>query len=256
MGHVPPPYIHIYISSVAADGVTAALGRRLATAGTSPLLEVALVVLLRGEEHLGLLELGVDGRAAERGLDFGEHRLRLLALLGGVVVDAVAVLRTLVVADLVLERGVDLVEEQRRELLHRHLGGVVRHLHDLGVACHAAAHRLVRRVGKVALRVAHGGACHPRHALEHELHAPEAPASECCDGVSILGNRLHFVRESILRSLRRECPRFEVGIVSAAATSHGSKHRCDNGSTSDGTNASDTLSVEKLLILRKPSDEP
>jgi hypothetical protein len=128
-----------------ADLLDRALLDRLRPVGAVALLEVLLVVLLRRPVDLGRLELGRDLGAANLLLQLREHVGGDPRLLGGVGVDAVAVLRPAVVPHLVDEehRAAEPAHEHGAELLVAHLRRVEEHLHGLGVAGLGAAHLLV-----------------------------------------------------------------------------------------------------------------
>jgi hypothetical protein len=87
-------------------------------------------------------------------------------------------------------------------------GGVVLHADDLVVVGGAGADVLVGRVVDVALTVADLGAGHPGHALERELHAPEASRTELRELVP--GHRLVLVG-----ALRQRCRRLRRARAAA-----------------------------------------
>ena len=108
----------------------------------------------------------------ERGLGiFGD-----LLLLRVGVKDRGAVLRAMVAELSVHLRGVNVMPEHVHELRITYLGGVVFHLHDLGVAGAPARDLLVGRVLRMTAHIA-GHGCHDaRHGVVGLFHAPEAPA--------------------------------------------------------------------------------
>mmetsp|Transcript_9931 Transcript_9931/g.24843 ORF Transcript_9931/g.24843 Transcript_9931/m.24843 type:complete len:300 (+) Transcript_9931:184-1083(+) len=162
---------------VAADGVIATLRRVLGLAKPPTTRQVLLVVGLRCVVLGQGDDLGHDGRrhlALARGLALLRRRLLLLA----VRVDARPVLRALVRALPVERGGVVLLPKHVQQLLVRDRAVVVRHLHHLAVPRLAAAHLLVRGLLSVAVAVPDLGGDHTRHALEHELGAPEAAHAE------------------------------------------------------------------------------
>src|SRR5205807_736501 len=80
---------------------------------------------------------------------------------------------------LAVQRGrVMHVPERVEQLLVRHLRGVVRDFHRLGVASAAHAHLLVGGVVDDASLVTRDGLDDSRHLVEKMLDAPEAPAGE------------------------------------------------------------------------------
>ena len=144
------------------------------------------------------------------------HRLGLCLLLWGVVEDDRAILGAHVVALAVEGGGIHVGKEAVEQLGEGRLGGVIVHLHRLGVPRAPAAHLLVpaagrgegwvggegggrseagdargrihparrdtptlcsRGVGHLPRRVPHRRLHHPRHALVRELQPPKAPPS-------------------------------------------------------------------------------
>eukprot|EP00307_Rebecca_sp_RCC1486_P015285 CAMPEP_0119417662 /NCGR_PEP_ID=MMETSP1335-20130426/16360_1 /TAXON_ID=259385 /ORGANISM="Chrysoculter rhomboideus, Strain RCC1486" /LENGTH=138 /DNA_ID=CAMNT_0007442855 /DNA_START=409 /DNA_END=821 /DNA_ORIENTATION=- len=93
--------------------------------------------------------------------------------------------------------------------------GVVDHLHRLGVACGRRAHRLVRRLLDLTLRVAHSRRDHAGDALVRQLDAPEAATSERGDAVAIAALSWDDARERVLSRLRapRRWPAGERGVI-------------------------------------------
>mmetsp|Transcript_38761 Transcript_38761/g.128333 ORF Transcript_38761/g.128333 Transcript_38761/m.128333 type:complete len:215 (+) Transcript_38761:222-866(+) len=173
--HFPISHTPHTASAVATDRLLGALLRALPA-----LLQILLVIILGRPEALRRLHLRLH-RAERLVLAHGrEHLARDRLLLLAVRVDAVPVLRAAVVAHLVeqVEAVAEPLDEQLAQAAVRHLVRVEDDLHRLGVPRAAAAHLLVGRLGRGALRVADSSAEHARLALVGELEAPEAAAGE------------------------------------------------------------------------------
>src|SRR5215211_271867 len=139
--------------------------------------QVLLVVGLGVVERAGGGDLGRDhavtGRAQRR-LVAVPRRLDRGALLVRAVVDGGAVLRADVIALAHALGRVVSLPERAQDLVVRDLRRVEHDEHDLGVAGRAAADLLVRRVRRVAARVAHRGRVDAVELPEQALSAPEA----------------------------------------------------------------------------------
>ena len=128
-------------------------------------MEVLRVVKVgRGSE----LRLDALSQPSQPVLGFG-------ALSGCVVVDAVSVLRSLVVPHLVQE--IDVVPQPLHgdadEFAEGHEVGIVHHHDGLRVSRGALAHVVVAGMGCVALRIAHLGTDDARRAHKGQLARPE-----------------------------------------------------------------------------------
>mmetsp|Transcript_2401 Transcript_2401/g.7166 ORF Transcript_2401/g.7166 Transcript_2401/m.7166 type:complete len:268 (+) Transcript_2401:297-1100(+) len=161
--------------AVAADGLGGGFFGGLAAG-----LEVLLVVPLGVVEDGEVLEFGDDRAAGVLGLFLVEAVLRDGEVVGGVDVDAVAVLGASVVADLVEGEAVfaEAVPEEVAEGRQVDEGGVVGDLDGLGVAGGAGADLFVRRIGRLAVGVADFRRDDAQLALERQLDAPETAAAE------------------------------------------------------------------------------
>ena len=141
--------------------------------------KVVLVVGLGRAVVLQWLHLGGDGRAKQLVLrHLADHGVGDLAVLGVVVVDAAAVLRTHVIA-LAVERGrVVGVEEDFQDFCQADFVGVERQANHLGMAGVALADLLVGGVDGVAVGIAAFHVGNAAHAVEHGFGAPEAAAAQ------------------------------------------------------------------------------
>ena len=159
---------------------------KCAVPGVRMVGKVILVVGLRRAVVRERRHFGGDGGAEHFVLrHLANHGVGHFAMLGPIVVDAAAVLRSHIVALAVQGGRVVGVEEDFQDFLQADFVSIERQAHNLGMACVALADLLVSGIDGVAIGVATFHVGNAAHTVKHRLGAPKTTTTER-DGLRVV----------------------------------------------------------------------